>query len=301
MELFQLKVFHLVSEYKSFTAASKSVFRSQSATSYQIKLLEDELETKLFKRIGSKRVELTPEGILFKELTRDLYYKSNSIVEQFASARKKYTDSIVNFCSTGLITCLVIPDVIEKTAFLYPNMKIRIHNPPGEKYFNMLRNNETDFCLGYFDSYPADIMYHEFFNSPWYIVTKDNHPLVNKQDFSLEEMLKYPLIMPSMNSIHRNRFDNYIKSKNLSYTVSIETPDTPANSRVFIMAGMGIFIAVSPWLKYNDITGLFIKDISNILEDTYKIGIIYRKNKIFSSSAKIFLKLLAPDFDGFIA
>ena len=64
LKLSLLKTFVSVAESSSFTRAANEMYRSQSAISMQIKLLEDILQVDLFKRTG-KAVTLSREGEIF--------------------------------------------------------------------------------------------------------------------------------------------------------------------------------------------------------------------------------------------
>src|SRR5205823_4166837 len=65
MDFDQLVTFLYVAKLGSFSRAGEKVFRSQSAVSSQIRLLEQEYGDKLFDRSG-KSVRLTPAGrVLF--------------------------------------------------------------------------------------------------------------------------------------------------------------------------------------------------------------------------------------------
>jgi DNA-binding transcriptional LysR family regulator len=58
----QINYFLTVAEENNFTAASRKMFVTQPAISRTIASLEKELNTKLFKRLPSKKIELTSEG-----------------------------------------------------------------------------------------------------------------------------------------------------------------------------------------------------------------------------------------------
>ena len=64
MELRQLSTFIRAAQLQSFSKAAGSLGYSQSAVTVQIRLLEEELGTRLFDRIGRK-VTLTPQGSQF--------------------------------------------------------------------------------------------------------------------------------------------------------------------------------------------------------------------------------------------
>ena len=64
MELRQLATFIRVAQFKSFSRAAESLGYSQSAVTVQIRQLEEELDTRLFDRMG-KRIALTDTGERF--------------------------------------------------------------------------------------------------------------------------------------------------------------------------------------------------------------------------------------------
>ena len=66
MEIRQLETFVHVAQLQSFSRAAEVLGYSQSAITVQIRLLENELETRLFDRTG-KRVLLTPSEKEFLE------------------------------------------------------------------------------------------------------------------------------------------------------------------------------------------------------------------------------------------
>jgi DNA-binding transcriptional LysR family regulator len=59
VDLRQLEIIRAIAETGSFTAAGHKLHVSQSAISRQILLLEDELKTPVFLRIG-RRIRITP-------------------------------------------------------------------------------------------------------------------------------------------------------------------------------------------------------------------------------------------------
>src|SRR5690242_2052558 len=61
MEIRQLNTFTAIAKMGSFTQAAEMLGYAQSSVTTQIQLLESELETKLFERMG-KSITLTSEG-----------------------------------------------------------------------------------------------------------------------------------------------------------------------------------------------------------------------------------------------
>src|SRR2546430_17385389 len=62
----RLQVFHAVAKHLSFTKAAETLFMTQPAVTFQIKQLEEHLNTRLFDR-AQGRIALTPAGELARE------------------------------------------------------------------------------------------------------------------------------------------------------------------------------------------------------------------------------------------
>ena len=62
IDLHKLRVFFVVAQEGSFSAAAERLYITQSAVSHAIKSLEQELDCRLFDRLG-RSVKLTPAGV----------------------------------------------------------------------------------------------------------------------------------------------------------------------------------------------------------------------------------------------
>ena len=79
MEIRQVQSFVHVARLGSFSRAAETMGYSQSAITVQIRLLEEELGTKLFDRMG-KKVSLTPQGKRFLEHASRILYEMNRTI-----------------------------------------------------------------------------------------------------------------------------------------------------------------------------------------------------------------------------
>lgn len=79
LTLKQFQYFIKIVEEGSFTAASEKLFIAQSALSRQIKLLEEEIDFKLFDRTD-KKVKLTTAGEVFYKKIKDNMHYLNEII-----------------------------------------------------------------------------------------------------------------------------------------------------------------------------------------------------------------------------
>src|ERR1700752_137332 len=83
IELKYLAAFAAVCEEGGFNKASQKLHLSQPAVSYQIKMLEQQLGTKLFER-GGRNVVITPEGRLLRDYCRRFFTEFSNLRANFA-------------------------------------------------------------------------------------------------------------------------------------------------------------------------------------------------------------------------
>jgi DNA-binding transcriptional LysR family regulator len=74
----RLQVFHAVAKHLSFTRAAETLFMTQPAVTFQIKQLEEHLNTRLFDR-AQGRIALTPAGQLAFDYAERILALSNEL------------------------------------------------------------------------------------------------------------------------------------------------------------------------------------------------------------------------------
>ena len=91
MDFDQIHTFLEIVRLKSFSKAAQTCYRTQPAISAQVRQLEQELNTALFERFGS-RISLTTAGKIFA-----------GYAEQMLDLRRRAQDAIARFCITARI------------------------------------------------------------------------------------------------------------------------------------------------------------------------------------------------------
>ena len=87
MDLRQLEIIRAIAETGSFTAAGHKLHVSQSAISRQILLLEDELKTPVFLRIG-RRIRITPAGESLLQLSHRVFQDLTDTVATISDSQE---------------------------------------------------------------------------------------------------------------------------------------------------------------------------------------------------------------------
>ncbi|MGQ2967018.1 LysR family transcriptional regulator [Methylophilus sp.] len=119
-----LKRFIRVAELASFTKAAESLNLPKASVSLAIQQLETRLQTQLFHRT-TRKVQLTPDGQLFYEKSKDVLSEIEELETLFISDDKQIAGVIRVNMSHPMARHLVIPAL---PAFLrrYPNLSIDI-------------------------------------------------------------------------------------------------------------------------------------------------------------------------------
>ena len=141
MEIRQLETFVHVAQLQSFSRAAEVLGYSQSAITVQIRLLENELETRLFDRTG-KRVLLTPSGKEFLEYASRILYDVNK-------AKKSMNDDaeLKNPLHIGTIESLCtakLPSVLGKFREFHPKVSLQVTIDTPEQLIRMMEHNGLD-------------------------------------------------------------------------------------------------------------------------------------------------------------
>ena len=116
------------------------------------------------------------------------------------------------------------------------------------------------------------------------------HPLTKRKHFKLQDIAKYPLILPPKNLHYtaRRRFENKFEKEGTPYRIAMESSNKELTA-LYVKEGLGIaFVCVA-----RDLQVLKQKEIKLIPLNRYfkpdNLAIILRKNKVLNFYEKAFL------------
>ena len=223
MEIRQLETFVHVAQLQSFSRAAEVLGYTQSAITVQIRLLESELETRLFDRTG-KRVVLTPSGKEFMEHASRILYDVNK-------AKKSMNDDaeLKNPLHIGTIESLCtakLPAVLSKFREFHPkvNMQVTIDTP--EQLIRMMEHNGLDLIY---------ILDTPRWDQNWVKVMEKAEPVVfvasadsefAGKTLKMEDILEEPFFLTEKNANYRQALDQQLALKKQALSPVLEISDT---------------------------------------------------------------------------
>lgn len=196
MELYQLTTFRTIAALGSFSQAAEVLGYAQSTVSDQIKNLETELQTDLFKRAGSKKVVLTPAGealLKHAEKMSDIEQEIKIALTQPSEAHGTLTMRIPETVSIHYL-----PPLISLFKRQFPKVKLEMNNC---SYFGLAEELKAGIIdLGFLiaDSYDSpELITETICPVPLLMVTHPSHAEAVSSNEGMYQLLDEPLILPS--------------------------------------------------------------------------------------------------------
>lgn len=292
MEFRQLNTFVHVAQFQSFSKAAEHLGYSQSAVTVQIRLLEKELGTRLFDRMG-KQIRLTAQGEQFLASTNQILYEVNKAVLTMQDEAE-----LKNTLHIGTIESLStakLPPIIRHFRQHHPKVSIRITIASPEELIEMMERNELDLI------YILDI---PRWNAHWCKALEAPEPIVfvasplfelaGQTNLSLNDLLDKPFFLTEKNANYRQALDQHLASRRQSLSPLLESSDT-----AFIIAMLEQLESVS-FLPYFAVhhhirSGQLCRlDVTDTDISMYR-QIFYHKSKFKTQEMELFIRLASND------
>jgi DNA-binding transcriptional LysR family regulator len=170
----------------------------------------------------------------------------------------------------------------------HPKIELHLHNVTGAEGLEQLRAGFVDFAVGPLTPVPSDIEFYPIVSYDPVVITCLGHPLVRQKRLTLEEISRYPLILPPRNLSTWPMVDSTFKQHGLSYEVAMEVGGWEGIKK-YVELGLGISIIISIGLTGEE--KLEVIPCGNFFpQRTY--GVVLRKGKILTPQAKRFVSML---------
>lgn len=238
----RLKVFHTVARLLSFTKAAEVLHMTQPAVTFQVRQLEEYLNTRLFDRTHN-RVSLTDVGRVVFDYAEQIF----SLYVEMENAVKEKTGEVSGVLTLGASTTIaeyMLPALLGDFKRQYPDVNIRLKVSNTEGIITMLENNTID--LGIIESkvHNKNLIEEECRSDELVLITSPDHPLAKHQTVKALDILEYPFICREEGSGTREVVRQYFIDQGfdmnmLNMCLELGSPESIKGA---VEAGMGISI-----------------------------------------------------------
>lgn len=293
MTIQQCRYFLKIAKTGSFTEAAKQLFIAQSSLSISIKLLEQELNTKLFER-SSNGVYLTEDGSEFVRYAAEITeaedftinrYKNKTVSNKLRIATQHY-DFIADIFGNFL-------GEIDAECYKLALKEIETYNviqevETGNSDIGILAIKDSDFDVMKRYLGRKGISFVEFLKASPHVFLRREHPLASKASLNYCELQNYPYVSYEQGEHNSSYFtEEMFDSFNVKKHVEISDRATLMNLLLITDAytvGTGIMPST---LNDGDIVTIPLE-----CEDNYIIGYILNDSRKFSQMSAKFIEKL---------
>lgn len=294
MEINKYRLLLKIAEFNNITTAARDMDYTQSAASYAINSLEEELGLKVLQRTHSG-TQLTADGSMLLPSIRKVVESEdhvralvNSITSMQAGDLK-----IGAFTSAALV-CL--PRIISRFHEQYPNIRVEIFSGNGSYYDleHALLIGLVD-CIFICNPLSSGLNYIDLFEDPLHAVLPPAHPYARQSDpITFEQLAEIPFLMPQEgNNTDIMRLCNQFGfNPHVAFTL-------PDDFTLLAMAENGLGCTILPNLILRNYRhNAAIKEI--VGHPTRTVGFASRAKEIVQPRIKALLAItreLLPSFD----
>lgn len=288
MDLDQLHTFLEIVRLKSFSKAAQTCYRTQPAISAQVRQLEQELNTTLFERLGT-RISLTTAGRIlagYAEQILDLRRQAQDAINELEKVPRG--ELVIG---ANEATCIyVLPRVFSEYKKQFPNVQLHVDRSYGSRVVQAVMDNLADFGITQLPVGEKKLQVVNVHTDEIRLIMPPGDALARKGAIACRDLAGKPLLMPRSGTT-RTRLNTWFEPVEDDLNVSMELDSTEMTKR-FVMAGLGYsFMAISHCREEVEQSRLAAVSLSP--EPMMRhLGLIYRKDKALSRAALGFIQVI---------
>ena len=239
MEIRQLRTFQAVAQMLSFNRAAQRLHYAQSSISAQIQALEEELEVKLFDRLG-RRILLTEAGerlLQYAGKILDLADETRAEVVRSKEPEGALTIRVPeSFCVHRL------PPVVKQFRSRFPKVRLSFITCAVENLQKDLRKGITDLAFLLTESIQAaDLEAEALGFEHIMLVASPGHPLAAKPEIQTRDLEGETILLSKVDCSYRRSFEQILDQGNVRTGTTLEFNSVEAIKQC-VMEGVGITI-----------------------------------------------------------
>jgi LysR family transcriptional activator of glutamate synthase operon len=184
MNLLLLRYFQVVAQENHITRASQKLNIAQPALSYSIARLENELEAKLFDRVGRQ--------IILNECGKKFLNRVNVILENYETARnevKQYQREISQHLKIAITSIMFSQNLILSFKMKHPEILIKQAMVKAEQIIPAITRDKIDFVLATIPVEDENISSKILMKEDLYILASKDHHLAKHESVSSEDLV----------------------------------------------------------------------------------------------------------------
>ncbi|WP_431222413.1 LysR family transcriptional regulator [Serratia sp. L9] len=236
MDLKKLHCFIRVAEQGSFSQAAQTLDQSQSVISRQVRQLEQDLGQTLLQRNG-RGVTLTPAGRQLMEHGKGILRQVEITEQALRNGDGTYKGKVTVGMPPTLGKLLTVGLVTDFFAE-FPDCSLAITENLTYWIQKRLIMGELDIALLYNPLPNSNLKYQLLWTEKLCLIVPDHSPIAAQSAVPLEDLSRYPIIIPNRQQMLRNLVEIECSRHNVTLNVVMEI-DTVSSMLGLVVRGFG--------------------------------------------------------------
>jgi LysR family cys regulon transcriptional activator len=296
MTLQQLRYFAATVECGfNISRAAEAVHTSQPGISKQLKLLEQQLGTTLLNRSMGRIIGLTDAGSRVYETAKRVLRETDSLAHMgqdfMAEESGRLTIATLHTYAQALL-----PNAVARLRQACPHVSIELQQHSPGRIIELVRGGDVDIGITMEIPGPrSGVVALPIMSVPRLLLVPDNHPLLQCEHVTLEEMVRYPFVVQTTLSAGGWAINQVLKA----HGFTVETAVTAADAslmKAYVEQGVGIAIMSAPIYNPSRDPGIRGIDVSHLF-DPSEITLLLDPYRYQRGYVLKFIHLLAPQWE----
>lgn len=222
MDLPALQAFVEVADRASFSEAAEALFLTQPAVSKRVALLEAELDVKLFDRIG-RRVALSNAGSALLPRARRLLNDARELHRLVSDLSGEVRGRLLMGTSHH-IGLHRLPAPLKHFSQRYPEVQLDIRFMDSEAACRAVEAGDLELAIVTLPpQQPPNLQMRPIWNDPLAFMVGRDHPLADRHEVHLDELLAYPAVLPGTTTYTRGILEEAVRGLGVKLNVAMAT------------------------------------------------------------------------------
>jgi DNA-binding transcriptional LysR family regulator len=210
----RLRVFHAVAKHLSFTKAADALFMTQPAVTFQIKQLEESLNSRLFDR-AQGRITLTPAGVMALEYAERILALSDEFETRMKEA-SGHEDGPLLIGASTTIAEFMLPRILGEFKARHPSVVPRLFVTNSEAVQERVAERSLDLGFIEGDSHLPSLVSDLCCRDELRVVCAPKHALAERESVAPGMLTEHAYISREPGSGTREVIDHYLEKAGLA-------------------------------------------------------------------------------------
>ncbi len=283
MDINALQAFVEVARQGSFSKAAKLLFVTQPAVSKRIAALEDELQARLFDRIG-KNITLTETGGELLSRARRLLLEADEM-KRIASSISNSISGRLTMGTSHHIGLHRLPPVLKAFHKHYPEVIMDLRFMDSEQACQAVEQGELELAIVTLpSSTPPNLEVQTIWIDHLEVVTAVDHPLAAQQQAALKTLAEYPAVLPGPQTYTHQILQQELQRLGLELDTTLST-NYLETLKMLVITGLGWSLLPATMIDES------LHVLKTDLKLERKLGTVIHRKRTLSNAAKAMLAI----------